>query len=44
MTLSLPFTVCKYLHSNLTHLVTTADNKFDIVDANVILELRDFKN
>ena len=31
----LPFTVLKLLHSNLTHLRTNADSKYEIVDVKV---------
>ncbi len=33
--LDVPFTALKFMHSNLTCLCSTNDDKFDILDANV---------
>ena len=39
MSFPLPFTALSMLHSNLTHLVSSNDDKHDFVDSNVSLNL-----
>ena len=41
MSFPLPFTALSLLHSNLTSLVSTNDDKYDFVDSNVS---RSYKN